>query len=82
MHRRENKEEGMRFVLGAVFGVLVIIFMVQNTQIVEIQFLGWGVSISRALMVLIVFAIGIGLGWVIRSIGYLKKQKQAGRTTM
>ncbi|MFW6181433.1 MAG: lipopolysaccharide assembly protein LapA domain-containing protein [Spirochaetota bacterium] len=67
----------MRFILGAVFGVLVIIFMIQNTQIVEIQFLGWSLSISRALMVLIVFAVGIGLGWVIRSIGYLKKRRQA-----
>ena len=70
----------MRFILGAIFGVLVIIFMIQNTQIVEIQFLGWSMSISRALMVLIVFAVGIGLGWVIRSIGYRKKRRQAGNT--
>lgn len=64
----------MKFILGLIFGVLVLIFMIQNGQVVEITFLAWTVSISRALMVLIVFLIGIGIGYIVRSIGYYRKK--------
>jgi uncharacterized integral membrane protein len=65
----------MKFILGIIIGALVIVFMVQNVQVVDIKFLTWSVTISRALMILIVFAVGILLGWVVRSIGYRKKKK-------
>jgi uncharacterized integral membrane protein len=66
-----------KFIVGIIIGVLVIVFMVQNVETVDIQFLTWTAHLSRALMILIVFVIGIGIGWVIRSIGYRKKKKKA-----
>jgi uncharacterized integral membrane protein len=66
----------MKFILGIVIGILVIIFMIQNVQVVEIKFLAWTVTISRALMALIVFIFGIFIGWVVRSIGYRKKRRE------
>jgi putative membrane protein len=66
----------MKFILGIIIGILVIIFMVQNAQVVEIKFLAWTITISRALMVLIVFVFGIFIGWVVRSIGYRKKRRE------
>jgi uncharacterized integral membrane protein len=66
----------VRFILGIVFGILVIVFMVQNTAIVEIAYFGATITISRALMVLIVLLIGVLIGWVIRSIGVMKKKHE------
>jgi uncharacterized integral membrane protein len=43
---------------------LVIIFVIQNTQVVEFQFLAWKVSMSRALLLLSSFIIGVVVGWL------------------
>ena len=45
---------------------LVLIFVVQNTQVVEFQFLTWSISLSRALMLFGALAIGIAAGWLLR----------------
>ena len=71
----------MKFIIGIIFGALVILFMVQNVQVVDIKFIAWTVSISRALMILIVFVIGILLGWVVRSMGYRKKKRAEEKQT-
>jgi uncharacterized integral membrane protein len=71
----------MKFILGIIIGALVIVFMIQNVQVVDIKFFTWSVTISRALMILIVFAVGILLGWVVRSIGYRKKKKSGEPVT-
>jgi len=68
-----------KFIIGIIIGVLVIIFMVQNVQTVDIQFLTWTFQIQRAIMILIVFVVGIGIGWVVKSIGYRKKRKKKER---
>jgi uncharacterized integral membrane protein len=65
-----------KFIIGIIIGILVIIFMVQNKEIAEITFLAWSASIPRAIMILIVLVAGIGLGWMIRSIGYRKKKRE------
>lgn len=67
----------MRFILGVIFGVLVIIFMIQNVETVDIKFLAWSATIPRAIMVLVVFVVGIFLGWAVKGIGNLKKRKRA-----
>ena len=64
------------FVLGVIIGILVVAFILQNTEIVEISFLFWTISISRALMVLVVFIIGIIVGAIIKDIGARKKEKE------
>ena len=63
----------MRFILGIVIGVVLIVFLVQNTQVVEITFWAWTVSVSRAIMVLVVFLFGIGIGWVVTSVALRRK---------
>ena len=68
-----------KFIIGIVIGVFVIVFMVQNVETVDIQFLTWTFQIQRAIMILIVFVVGIGIGWVVKSIGYMKKRKKQER---
>lgn len=43
---------------------LVIIFVLQNTQVVEFRFLAWKISMSRALLLLCDFVIGWVVGWL------------------
>ncbi|MCK4944108.1 MAG: LapA family protein [Candidatus Aminicenantes bacterium] len=63
----------MKFITGIVFGILMVIFIFQNIDIVVINFLFWSLSISRALMIFLVFLMGIVLGTILRSINLGKK---------
>jgi len=56
---------------------LVVIFVLQNTQVVEVQFLLWTVSMSRALMLIGTLAIGLIGGWLLTfpKRGKLPKEK-------
>lgn len=65
----------MKFILGIIFGILVVIFIIQNTEVVEINFLFWIISISRALMVLFIFLIGIMIGAILKTVADKKKEK-------
>ena len=44
---------------------LVIIFVLQNTQVVEVRFLFWTISMSRALILFATLAIGLIAGWLL-----------------
>ncbi len=62
----------MKFILGIIFGILVLIFMAQNPQVVDITFLAWTFSMSRAVMYLIIFILGFISGGLI--IGLKRKR--------
>jgi len=58
--------EMTKTIIFSVLTALVIVFVIQNTQVVEFQFLAWKVSMSRALLFLGTFVIGIVVGWLSR----------------
>lgn len=45
---------------------VIVLFTVQNYEVVELQFLFWKVAMSRALMLFMVLIIGITIGWILR----------------
>ncbi|MFC1863152.1 lipopolysaccharide assembly protein LapA domain-containing protein [Thermodesulfobacteriota bacterium] len=51
-------------IVFCILVALVIIFVLQNTQVVEFQFFAWKVSMSRALLLLGNFLIGFVAGWL------------------
>lgn len=53
--------------------LLIVIFTIQNTEIVTIKFLTFDISMSRVLVILGCFLIGLFTGILI---GYRKKIKQ------
>jgi uncharacterized integral membrane protein len=59
--------------------VFVLIFVAQNTQVVEFQFLIWSISLSRALMLFGALAIGIAAGWLLRVPKQKKEQQEKGK---
>lgn len=56
---------------------IIIIFIIQNIAVVEIQFLFWSISITRSLLLLIIFAVGVFLGWLLKSFTARQKRKTA-----
>ena len=57
----------------------VLIFVVQNTQVVEFRFLVWTVSMSRALMLFGALAIGFVAGLLLRVSKKKKEQQGQGK---
>ncbi|WP_339884621.1 LapA family protein [Polaribacter vadi] len=57
----------MRFktILILIFAAIIVIFSLQNAEITDVKFLFWKISISRVLVILGSFAIGILLGILI-----------------
>jgi len=53
----------LKLYTGLSLLILVVIFTIQNTEMVQINFLIWDFSISRALMIFLVLSIGILVGW-------------------
>ena len=52
---------------------LAVLFIIQNVAVVEIQFLFWSTRMSRSLLMFLLLAIGIIMGWFLHS--YLKYRK-------
>jgi uncharacterized integral membrane protein len=48
-----------------VLGVLFLVFLIQNTQIVPVQLFFWQLSMSRIILIILVMLVGIILGYVI-----------------
>jgi uncharacterized integral membrane protein len=59
--------------LIALIGVGVI-FALQNVADVEVQFLLWSVALPRAILILVVLALGILIGWILHGI-HIHRQK-------
>ena len=50
-----------------VLSGIVLIFVLQNVAAVDVTFLLWSISLSRALLIFFALAIGIVIGWFLRS---------------
>lgn len=59
----------LKLVLILLLSSMAVLFIVQNTEIVEIGFLYWRISMSSALLIFFTLAAGFILGWFLH--GYL-----------
>jgi len=44
-----------------------VLFIIQNVAVVEIQFLFWSMQMSRSLLMLLLLAVGILIGWFLHA---------------
>ena len=49
----------------ALVALILVVFLIQNLEAVEFNFLGWSISMSRAILVALVFAVGVLVGLAI-----------------
>jgi len=52
--------------LGIIAIIFIVIFTLQNTEVVTISFLFWKLQMSRVVMILAMFLIGFLLGYIYR----------------
>ena len=52
----------LKTVLALIFAAVVVIFSIQNADVTDVEFLFWKLSISRVLIILGSFAIGVFVG--------------------
>lgn len=58
-----------------ILGGLALLFIFQNVAVVEIQFLIWSARMPRALLIVLVLATGMVIGWFLHSfLGHRKNR--------
>lgn len=63
----------VRIIVGIIIGILLVIFMIQNTANVEITLFAWTITVSRAILVLLILIFGIFLGVVFTEIAFIRR---------
>ena len=56
-----------KLILSLVLAGLAVLFIIQNVPAVELTFLFWTLSMSRALLMFLFLLTGIILGWLLHS---------------
>ena len=51
-----------------VLAAFLLLFILQNTQVVEVRLIFWKISMSRALMLLGTLFMGVIAGWLIKGL--------------
>jgi uncharacterized integral membrane protein len=59
-----------KMLLILILSGLAVLFIIQNVAIVEIQFLFWGTQMPRSLLMFLLLAIGVIIGWFLH--GYVR----------
>jgi len=62
-----------KLVLILTLAGLAVLFIIQNVAVVEIQFLFWSTQMPRSLLMFLLLAIGIIMGWFLH--GYYTYKK-------
>lgn len=71
-----NNRKGLlpiKLYIGIALLLLITVFTVQNAETVEIRLFFWTISISRALMIFIVLAAGVMVGWILATLQQHKR---------
>ena len=55
----------LKMILSLAGLALFLIFVIQNTEAVDVEFLFWSFQTRRALLLFIVLAIGFAIGWIL-----------------
>jgi uncharacterized integral membrane protein len=69
-----------KLILGLLLAGLAVLFVIQNVTVVEVRFLLWGLHMTLSLLIFLLFAGGIILGWLLHSY-WAYRSKAAGSQT-
>ena len=64
-----------KLVLSVILAGLAVIFIIQNTAVVDIRFLFWTLSMSRLLLFFFLLVIGVILGWLLHGYSMHRTRK-------
>ena len=66
-----------KMVLILILSGLAVLFIIQNVAVVEIQFLFWATQMPRSLLMFLLLAIGVSIGWFLH--GYVRHGKNKNK---
>ena len=64
----------VKLVLLGLLLVAILVFSLQNLDAMDLRFLLWKVSISRALVLMMVFVFGVLGGWLLGAIVKIREK--------
>ncbi|MBN2061142.1 MAG: LapA family protein [Deltaproteobacteria bacterium] len=62
-----------KLIISLVLICLIVIFIIQNVAVVEINLFFWTIAMSLVLLMLVLLAIGIIFGWLLKSYSMYRK---------
>ena len=57
-----------KLIINLILAGLALLFIIQNITVVNVRFLFWTLSMSRALLMFCILAVGIIVGWSLHSL--------------
>ena len=66
----------IKFILGALLVLTVLVFSTQNAGMVEVKFFVWSFPVSLAVVIFAALAVGFMGGWIITSAFRLMKRNR------
>jgi uncharacterized integral membrane protein len=67
--------------ISLALAILVFIFVSQNTDVAQVNFLTWSIEMSLVLLVFIMLGAGIVIGWLLNSyLRFARKRSQIDAT--
>ena len=67
--------------LSVLLAGLAVLFVVQNVAVVEVRFLLWGLHMTLSLLIFMLFAGGLIVGWLLHSYWLYRRTAAQGRET-
>jgi uncharacterized integral membrane protein len=65
-----------KLITGILLAGLAVVFLLQNITVIDMRFLFWKLSMSRAIWMVMILMAGILLGWLLR--GSFNRRKSRG----
>ena len=65
----------VKFIVGIIVGILVLIFVVMNSELVDLRLYFWTVTIPRSIMLIIVLGLGTVIGYILNGLRISKNRK-------
>lgn len=56
-----------KIILGVILAGFALLFIIQNISVIDIRFMFWTLSISSALLMVLLCLTGAFLGWLLHS---------------
>lgn len=66
----------LKIAISLVCAILVVVFALQNTEIVTIKLWFWEVQTPRALLILLCIVVGVFIGFLAPSLSSKDKKKE------
>ena len=63
-----------KLIIALILSGIGVVFLIQNVEVITITFFFWSFAISQALLVFLLIALGICVGWLLHRHSPKKKK--------